>query len=148
MLFASLRSFLGLRSSKLRVGSSCQWPRATGTWPRSQVHPVARGGTIAPPERRERVIFFRCFIFLRPPRVRPYMVKPRSSAGRWDASGAVRRGNQLQNIDRVGSPPAMRDSFPMREEDGGSTSGSRGSQRRDATNGACDAQVVKSPPRT
>ena len=48
----ALPSFLGFRSSKLRVGSSCQWCCTTGTWPRSQVHPVARGGTIAPPERR------------------------------------------------------------------------------------------------
>ena len=61
LLFASLPSFLGFRSSKLRVGSSCQWPRATGTWSRSQVHPVARGGTIAP---RERVIFFRALYFI------------------------------------------------------------------------------------
>ena len=84
LLFASLPSFLGFRSSKLRVGSSCQWPRATGTWPRSQVHPVARGGTIAPPERRERVIFFRALYFYRPPEGQTsHGLKPRSSIGRW-----------------------------------------------------------------
>ena len=83
LLFASLRSFLGFRSSKLRVGSSCQWPRATGTWPRSQVHPVARGGTIAPPERRERVIFFRAFFYRPPEGQTSHGLKPRSSIGRW-----------------------------------------------------------------
>ena len=85
LLFASLRSFLGFRSSKLRVGSSCQWPRATGTWSRSQVHPVARGGTIAP---RERVIFFRALYFIvprrdcKPPRSAPWRALGREHTSR------------------------------------------------------------------
>ena len=112
LLFASLRSFLGFRSSKLRVGSSCQWPRATGTWSRSQVHPVARGGTIAPPERRERVIFFRALYFYRPPEGQTsHGLKPRSGVGRGTLLRRAIRGNQLQSIDWVGSPWARRDPF-------------------------------------
>ena len=74
LLFASLRSFLGFRSSKLRVGSSCQWPRATGTWSRSQVHPAAREGTERNRERHFHFFFSKLFIFIVPPRVRPPMV--------------------------------------------------------------------------
>ena len=52
--------FLGFTSSKLRIGSSCQWHRATGTWSRSHVRPVARDGTSTPPHRCPEVHLLFC----------------------------------------------------------------------------------------